>query len=108
MWYDWRGAVCPRHYGSTIPQNQRNLKWDTITIQIWGGARQRFLTTQWSLIENIKSGEDQDKLLIGFLLEEYWKPVYCYLRRTGHDNEQAKDLTQAFFHEVVLNTRSSS
>jgi RNA polymerase sigma-70 factor (ECF subfamily) len=68
-----------------------------------GGTRQRFLTTQWSLIENIKAGQDQDKLLISFLLEEYWKPVYCYLRRSGYDNEQAKDLTQAFFHEVVLN-----
>lgn len=68
-----------------------------------GGTRERFLTTQWSLIENIKAGQDQDKLLIGFLLEEYWKPVYCYLRRMGYDNEQAKDLTQAFFHEVVLN-----
>jgi len=68
-----------------------------------GGTQQRFLTTQWSLIENIKAGQDKDKLLIGFLLQEYWKPVYCYLRRAGYDNEQAKDLTQAFFHEVVLN-----
>lgn len=68
-----------------------------------GGARQKFLTTQWSLIENIKAGRDKDKLLIGFLLQEYWKPVYCYLRRAGYDNEHAKDLTQAFFHEVVLN-----
>jgi len=68
-----------------------------------GGTRQRFLTTQWSLIENIKDGKDEDSILIGFLLEEYWKPVYCYLRRSGYDNEQAKDLTQAFFHEVVLN-----
>jgi RNA polymerase sigma-70 factor (ECF subfamily) len=33
----------------------------------------------------------------------YWKPVYCYLRRKGYDNERAKDLTQDFFHEVVLN-----
>lgn len=68
-----------------------------------GGEQQRFLTTQWSLIENIKAGQDKDKLLIGFLLQEYWKPVYCYLRRAGYDNEQAKDLTQSFFHEVVLN-----
>ena len=68
-----------------------------------GGARQKFLTTQWSLIENIQAGEDEDRILIGFLLQEYWKPVYCYLRRNGYDNEQAKDLTQAFFHEVVLN-----
>jgi hypothetical protein len=68
-----------------------------------GGARQAFLTTQWSLIENIQDGKDQDKALIGFLLKQYWKPVYCYLRHKGHGNEQAKDLTQGFFHEVVLN-----
>ena len=36
------------------------------------------------------------------MLNKYWKPVYCYLRRKGYDNEQAKDLTQGFFHEVVL------
>jgi len=36
------------------------------------------------------------------LLRTYWKPVYCYLRHKGYDNEQAKDLTQGFFHEVVL------
>ena len=68
-----------------------------------GGPRQAFITTQWSLIENIQDGKDQDETLIGFLLRQYWKPVYCYLRRKGYDNEQAKDLTQGFFHEVVLN-----
>jgi len=68
-----------------------------------GGARQAFLTTQWTLIEDIQDGRDKDKALIGYLLRQYWKPVYCYLRRKGNDNEQAKDLTQGFFHEVVLN-----
>ncbi|MBP7053526.1 MAG: hypothetical protein KBE65_21155 [Phycisphaerae bacterium] len=68
-----------------------------------GGAQERFLTTQWSLIEHIQAGEDRDSALIGSLLQMYWKPVYCYLRRKGCDNEQAKDLTQDFFHEVVLN-----
>jgi RNA polymerase sigma-70 factor (ECF subfamily) len=67
-----------------------------------GGPHEAFLTTQWSLIAGIRAGEDRDRTLIGFLLEQYWKPVYCYLRRKGHDNEQAKDLTQGFFHEVVL------
>lgn len=67
-----------------------------------GGARETFLTTHWSLIEGVKGDEDRDRALIGLLLERYWKPVYCYLRRKGHDNEQAKDLTQGFFHAVVL------
>ena len=68
-----------------------------------GGACETFLTTHWTLIEQVKSGQDKDRALIGLLLDRYWKPVYCYLRRKGHDNEQAKDLTQGFFHEVVLN-----
>jgi DNA-directed RNA polymerase specialized sigma24 family protein len=68
-----------------------------------GGVREAFLTTHWSLIEDVKNHEDKDRALIGLLLERYWKPVYCYVRRQGYDNEQAKDLTQGFFHEVVLN-----
>jgi RNA polymerase sigma-70 factor (ECF subfamily) len=68
-----------------------------------GGPKDTFLTTHWSLIDEIKKGADQDQSLIGSLLGRYWKPVYCYLRRKGYDNDQAKDLTQGFFHEVVLN-----
>ena len=67
-----------------------------------GGAGEVFLTTHWSLIENIKSKEDKDKALMSLLLKRYWKPVYCYLRHKGYGNEQAKDLTQGFFHEMVL------
>jgi RNA polymerase sigma-70 factor (ECF subfamily) len=68
-----------------------------------GGAREAFLTTHWTLIQEIKSGEDKDRALIGLMLERYWKPIYCYLRRKAYDNESAKDLTQGFLHEVVLN-----
>ena len=68
-----------------------------------GGAGEVFLTTHWSLIEDIKSKEDKDKALMNLLLKRYWKPVYCYLRQKGYDNEQSKDLTQGFFHEIVLN-----
>ncbi len=67
-----------------------------------GGLQGAFLTTHWSLIEGIREHQDKDRSLIGLLLERYWKPVYCYLRRKGYPNEEAKDLTQAFFHEIVL------
>ncbi len=68
-----------------------------------GGLQEAFLTTHWSLVEHIQSEDDKDRVLIGLLLDRYWKPVYCYLRHKGHDNEEAKDLSQGFFHEVVLN-----
>ncbi|MHC4744022.1 MAG: RNA polymerase sigma factor [Planctomycetota bacterium] len=70
-----------------------------------GGAGETFLTTHWSLIDDIQAHEDQDRALIGLLIERYWKPVYFYLRRRGYGNEKAKDLAQGFFHEIVLNRR---
>jgi RNA polymerase sigma-70 factor (ECF subfamily) len=70
-----------------------------------GGLRESFLTTHWSLIDGIQTRQDKDRSLINLLLERYWKPVYCYLRRKDYCNEEAKDLTQRFFHEIVLNRR---
>lgn len=70
-----------------------------------GGTQESFLTTHWSLFEGVRHHQDKDQAIIGSLLERYWKPVYCYLRRKGCPNEEAKDLTQEFLHEVVLNRR---
>jgi RNA polymerase sigma-70 factor (ECF subfamily) len=71
-----------------------------------GGGKSRFQTTDWDEIRNARTlHEDRQKEIIGHLIKEYWKPVYCYLIRKGYDNEQAKDLTQDFFHEIVLRKR---
>lgn len=68
-----------------------------------GGAAGMFRTTCWFDVNKAKTHDKaQQKEIIGKLLRAYWKPVYCCLRRKGNDNEQAKDLTQGFFHEVVL------
>ncbi len=68
-----------------------------------GGSRSRFETTQWLEIRALAGlGEDQRREILNGLIERYWKPVYCYLRRQGCDNEKAKDLTQGFFHEIVM------
>jgi RNA polymerase sigma-70 factor (ECF subfamily) len=68
-----------------------------------GGDQGGFQTTHWTVIEQVRAEPpDRAKALVGALLEAYWKPVYCYLRRRGFSNEEAKDLTQDFFYEVVL------
>ena len=68
-----------------------------------GGANEVFRTTQWSAILLARTADPgRRRAVVGQLLAQYWKPVYCYLRRKGHDNESAKDYAQGFFHEVVL------
>jgi RNA polymerase sigma-70 factor (ECF subfamily) len=70
-----------------------------------GGYVERFQTTHWSEIFNAKTTDDiRRNIIIDALMRKYWKPVYCYIRRKGHDNEQAKDLTQGFFHEIILDS----
>lgn len=68
-----------------------------------GGKNVAFKTTNWSEIRHAKiHNETQRRLIIDKLTRKHWKPVYCYIRRKGHTNESAKDLTQGFFHEIVL------
>lgn len=69
-----------------------------------GGKRADFQTTHWSEIFNAKTTDElRREIVMDNLLRKYWKPVYCCVRHQGYDNERAKDLTQGFFHEVVLN-----
>jgi RNA polymerase sigma-70 factor (ECF subfamily) len=68
-----------------------------------GGSHGAFLTTEWTVIDHIRSGDKSSSAaLMNDLLKKYWKPVYYYLRRKGFENERAKDLTQGFFQEIVL------
>lgn len=68
-----------------------------------GGSQRRFPSTHWRIILEVGPSDDADsRRMVGDLLQDYWKPVYCYLRHRGHSNEEAKDLTQGFFQEVVL------
>ncbi len=68
-----------------------------------GGAENVFHTTCWVDIRDARTKDEaQRKAVIDNLLRKYWKPVYCYLKHKGYDNERAKDLTQGFYHEVVL------
>ena len=68
-----------------------------------GDGAAGFGTTYWTDLLQVQVSEPrQRRELLGKLLQRYWRPVYCYLRRRGCKVEQAKDLTQGFFHEVVL------
>ena len=68
-----------------------------------GGPNERFLTTEWTVILRAQGrNEGMRRAAMGELVRRYWKPVYAYLRRKGNSNEEAKDLAQGFFEEVVL------
>ena len=61
-----------------------------------------FTTTHWSIVLNAQdpaspeAGEALEKLC-----RSYWYPLYAYVRRQGHDEAEAKDLTQGFFAKLL-------
>jgi RNA polymerase sigma factor (sigma-70 family) len=61
-----------------------------------------FPTTRWTLV--VAAADPQRKearSALVSLCENYWYPLYAYLRRRGYPSDQAQDLTQDFFIRVL-------
>ena len=57
-----------------------------------------FSATRWTLIFAARN-ESPDAL--EKLCTRYWLPLYAYVRRSGHSKEEAEDLVQGFFGELL-------
>jgi RNA polymerase sigma-70 factor (ECF subfamily) len=55
-----------------------------------------FRTTRWSVVLSAARDGTESRRALEWLCETYWQPIYVYIRRRGHDAENAADLTQSF------------
>ncbi|MFN0169783.1 MAG: RNA polymerase sigma factor [Bryobacteraceae bacterium] len=71
------------------------------TMNTLPGSSQ-FPTTRWTLV--VAAGDPhwrEARSALVSLCENYWYPLYAYLRRRGYPADQAQDLTQEFFMRVL-------
>ncbi|MGD1096966.1 MAG: sigma factor [Bryobacteraceae bacterium] len=71
------------------------------TMHTLPGSSQ-FPTTRWTLV--IAAGDPRRKeaqSALASLCENYWYPLYAYLRRRGYQADPAQDLTQEFFTRML-------
>lgn len=62
-----------------------------------------FVTTRWSLVKRLGECDGAERrAILESLAGVYWPAVYAYLRCCGRQREQAEELTQGFFTDVVL------
>src|SRR5437764_14914582 len=60
-----------------------------------------FVTTRWSLVMDAQAESPLAQRALEELCRIYWRPIYSFLRREGKTAEDAQDLTQDFFAQLL-------
>lgn len=61
-----------------------------------------FATTHWTLVMDAADSQAEGATkALEQLCATYWYPLYAYVRRTGRNADEARDLTQEFFARVL-------
>ena len=65
--------------------------------------RDRFATTHWSMVVSAggTAARPEASRALATLCENYWFPLYAFVRRAGYSAEDAQDLTQEFFVRLL-------
>lgn len=65
-----------------------------------------FVTTRWTLIDRVRSGDLQDRTdALDTLVRIYRIPLTRHLQRSGHQTDAAEDLVQSFTADVIIGRR---
>jgi RNA polymerase sigma-70 factor (ECF subfamily) len=60
-----------------------------------------FRPTRWSQVHRAQGRDEESRKALAELCEAYWMPVYHVLRRRGRSDDNAREMTQAFFAHVL-------
>ena len=77
-----------------------------VNRKVADGSREgprEFVTTRWSLILSATNGNEEQKArnALAELCRTYWRPIFSFVRARGYSTEDAKDLTQDFFVNML-------
>jgi len=68
-----------------------------------------FLSTHWSVVLKVQQADSPAAAAaLESLCRAYWYPLYAFARRQGHTPEDASDLTQEFFAQLLARGGLSS
>ena len=65
-------------------------------------ADAQFTTTRWTVVLAARAREAPGSGdALARLCETYWYPLYVFVRRSGHDAQEARDITQGYFLRLL-------
>jgi RNA polymerase sigma factor (sigma-70 family) len=60
-----------------------------------------FTTTHWSVVLEVQTESPAAQEALEKLCRTYWRPIYGFVQRQGIGPEEAKDITQGFFADLL-------
>ena len=88
--------------GFAIANQLKTSQTLRVNIQSRKNKGEWFASTHWSVVLAAKNGEaPRASEALEQLCRAYWPPLYAFIRREGHDEAEAKDLTQEFFFRMI-------
>ena len=67
-----------------------------------------FRTTQWSVVLEAQGESPAAQEALEKLCRTYWRPIFAFLRRQGVGAEEAEDLAQGFFAQLLERRKFSA
>jgi RNA polymerase sigma factor (sigma-70 family) len=67
-----------------------------------------FTTTHWSVVLEAQGESPAAHEALEKLCRTYWRPIYAFLRRQGVGPEEAEDITQGFFAQLLERRKFSA
>lgn len=67
-----------------------------------------FTCTRWSIVQRLQGTRADADAALAELGVRYWYPVYAYVRRCGHSQDMAQDITQAFLQQTAADLHASA
>lgn len=65
-------------------------------------SKSAFQSTRWSVVLSAKDVQSEEsKEALEQLCRTYWYPLYAFVRRRGVDADEAMDITQGFFAQLL-------
>jgi len=78
---------------------------EVISTTATGASEQQggvaFTTTHWSVVLQAQGESPAAQEALEKLCRTYWRPIFAFLRRQGIPPEEAEDITQGFFAELL-------
>jgi DNA-directed RNA polymerase specialized sigma24 family protein len=76
----------------------------SVPVREANGHDQSFASTRWTMVVRAgdsAAGSSQARSALSELCQIYWRPLYSFLRKQGYGRQDAQDLTQGFFADLI-------